>query len=86
MSPTYEQNKKHIYKYRETHAEAFQKYNNAYCKKYNEEIKAPMIKSAEFIAANTLVLETDAILDKISKYGIDSITDEERNYLDNIEL
>ena len=37
MSPTYEQNKKHIYKYRETHAEAFQKYNNAYCKKYNEE-------------------------------------------------
>ena len=32
------------------------------------------------------VLETDAILDKIGKYGIDSITDEERNYLDNIKI
>jgi hypothetical protein len=37
MSPSYEQNKKHIYKYRETHAETFRAYNNAYCKKYNEE-------------------------------------------------
>jgi hypothetical protein len=31
-----------------------------------------------------VVLETDAILDKIGKYGIDSISEEERNYLDNI--
>lgn len=30
-----------------------------------------------------VVLETDAILDKIGKYGIDSITTEERNFLDN---
>ena len=30
-----------------------------------------------------IVLETDAILDKIGKYGIDSITTEERNFLDN---
>jgi hypothetical protein len=33
---------------------------------YTEEIKAPMIKSAEFIAPNTLVLETDAISLKFS--------------------
>jgi hypothetical protein len=31
-----------------------------------------------------VVLETDAILDKIVKYGIDSITIEEKNFLDNI--
>ena len=31
-----------------------------------------------------VVLETDAILDKIGKYGIDSITIEEKNFLDNI--
>lgn len=37
MSPTYEQNKSHIYAYREKHAEAFRAYNNAYCKKYNAE-------------------------------------------------
>lgn len=30
-----------------------------------------------------VILETDAILDKIGKYGIESITAEERNYLDN---
>ena len=30
-----------------------------------------------------VVLETDAILDKIGKYGIESISEEERNYLDN---
>ena len=30
-----------------------------------------------------VVLATDAILDKIGKYGIDSITTEERNFLDN---
>lgn len=35
MSPTYQQNKKHIYKYRETHSEAFRLYNNAYSKMYN---------------------------------------------------
>ena len=31
-----------------------------------------------------VVLETDAILDKIGKYGIESITEEERNYLDEL--
>ena len=30
-----------------------------------------------------VVLETDAILDKIGKYGIGSITEEEREFLDN---
>ena len=30
-----------------------------------------------------VVLETDAILDKIGKYGIDSLSKEERNFLDN---
>ena len=30
-----------------------------------------------------VVLETDAILDKIGKYGISSITEEEREFLDN---
>jgi hypothetical protein len=30
-----------------------------------------------------IVLETDAILDKIGKYGIDSLSKEERNFLDN---
>lgn len=30
-----------------------------------------------------VVLEVDAILDKIGKYGIDSITKEEKNFLDN---
>lgn len=30
-----------------------------------------------------VILETDVILDKIGKYGIDSITEEERNFLDN---
>ena len=31
-----------------------------------------------------VILETDAILDKIGKYGIESITEEERNYLDEL--
>ena len=44
MSPTYEQNKKHIYKYRETHAEAFKKYNNEYCKKYDEKHREQLNK------------------------------------------
>lgn len=30
-----------------------------------------------------VVLEVDAILDKIFKYGIDSITEEEKSFLDN---
>lgn len=37
-----------------------------YGKSYPEEIKAPMIKSVEFTAPNTLVLETDAIELKFS--------------------
>jgi hypothetical protein len=35
--------------------------HDIYGKTYAEEIKAPMIKSAEFMAPNTLVLETDAV-------------------------
>ena len=34
--------------------------NEIYGKPFTEEIKAPMIKNAEFIAPNTLILETDA--------------------------
>jgi hypothetical protein len=40
--------------------------HNIYNKTFTEEIKAPMIKSAEFTAPNTLVLETDAVLLKYS--------------------
>ena len=32
----------------------------------------------------TVVLELDAILDKIGKYGINSITKEEKDFLDNL--
>jgi hypothetical protein len=32
-----------------------------------------------------IVLELDAILDKIGKYGIDSISKEEKDFLDNIK-
>ena len=35
MSPTYQQNKKSIYKWRENNAEAFRAYNTDYCRKYN---------------------------------------------------
>jgi hypothetical protein len=42
------------------------------------------VKNKEVKIELSVVLETDAILDKIGKYGIDSITIEERNFLDNI--
>lgn len=34
MPPTYQQNKKHIYKYRQTHSEEYKKYNTEYQKEY----------------------------------------------------
>ena len=40
--------------------------SHIYSKTYTEEIKAPMIKSAEFTSSNILVLETDAVLLKFS--------------------
>jgi len=42
-------------------------------------------KLEEYKIELPVVLETDAILDKIGKYGIDYITVEERNFLDNIK-
>ena len=35
MSPTYQQNKKSMYKWRENNSEAFRAYNKEYCKRYN---------------------------------------------------
>lgn len=40
--------------------------HDIYNKTFTEEIKAPMIKSVEFIAPNSLVLETDAVILKYS--------------------
>jgi hypothetical protein len=31
-----------------------------------------------------VILDTDTILEKISTFGIDSLTDDEKNYLDNL--
>ena len=39
-------------------------------------------KEAEEAKNLPIILETDTILDKIGKYGIDSISKEERNFLD----
>ena len=47
------------------------------------EAKPVEVKPIEPKIELQVVLETDAILDKIGKYGIESITAEERNYLDN---
>lgn len=47
------------------------------------EAKPVEVKPIEPKIELPVVLETDAILDKIGKYGIESITAEERNYLDN---
>jgi len=44
-----------------------------------EEIIEPLEVSIEL----PVVLEIDAILDKIGRYGIESITVEEKNFLDN---
>jgi hypothetical protein len=33
--PTYQQNKKSIYKWRENNLDSFRAYNNEYCRKYN---------------------------------------------------
>ena len=52
-----------------------------YFEKKREETKHP--KQKEHKIELLVVLEIDVILDKIGKYGIDSITQEEKNFLDN---
>jgi hypothetical protein len=48
-----------------------------------EEKRKEAIAVIETRANLPVVLETDAILDKIGKYGISAITEEEREFLDN---
>ena len=55
-----------------------------------EEIEKEELFEEEEIAVDIksdlpVVLEVDSILDKIGKYGIDSITAEEKKFLDNIK-
>lgn len=54
----------------------------AYFESKREEVRQS--KRVEVKIDLPIVLETDAILDKIGKYGIDSISEEERKFLDKL--
>jgi hypothetical protein len=44
--PTYQQNKAHIYKYRETHEDHYRMYSREYAKMYNDLNKETLNKKA----------------------------------------
>ena len=44
----------------------------------------PLVETVKKVVELPVVLELDAILDKVGKYGINSITKEEKNFLDNL--
>lgn len=65
---------KQILAYTYSHIEGFH---------YNDEVFASM-KPYKVEVPSEIVLDVDAILEKISEFGIDSLTSDEKDYLDNI--
>lgn len=59
-----------------------EKFTNHLVNIESSEISEEIINSTEEYTDNTIEMSTDSILDKISKYGIDSLTKEEKSYLD----
>ena len=53
-------------------------------KKENIEEKQIQNKIEEIVCEEPIILDTDIILEKISKYGIKSISKEEKDFLDNL--